>query len=142
MGLGRQPEALADYEAALPLALNSHETAWMRYLICEQLVLTGRTGDARELAAKGLADHAGFIPEFGWILAYTDQNTPPQNASRWAQLVLVTPSDRTRIGFRGPQCKTGARQILQALHGAQPEEMGAAGVAVRPLMTPASIAAQ
>ncbi len=139
MGLGNQPAALADYQAALPLALNSHETAWMRYLICEQLVLTGRADDARELAAKGLADHAGFVPEFGWILAYTDQDKNPQNASRWAQLVLVTPPDRTRIGFRGQNCKKGVRQLLQALHGAQPEEMGG-NVTVRPLMTPARAA--
>ncbi len=139
MGLGNQPAALADYEAALPLALNTHETAWMRYLICEQLVLVGRSEEARDLAARGLADHAGFVPEFGWILAYTDQEKNPQNASRWAQLVLVTPPDRTRIGFRGQNCKKGVRQLLQALHGAQPEEM-TSGVTVRPLMTSASVA--
>lgn len=143
MGLGRQPEALADYEAALPLALNTHETAWMRYLICEQYVLIGRHEEARALAAKGLADHAGFIPEFGWILAYTDQHDNPQNASRWAQLVLLAPADRTRIGFRGLKCKVGARQVLQALHGAQPEDLQQRPpVAVRPLMTPAAVAAQ
>lgn len=137
MGLGRQPDALADYEAALPLALNTHETAWMRYLICEQYVLTGRPDEARALAARGLADHAGFIPEFGWILAYTDQATSPQNASRWAQLVLHAPSDRTRIGFRGQNCKRGAQQILRALHGeALPQEP----VAVRQLQTPSSLA--
>ncbi len=136
MGLGRQAEARADYEAALPLALNSHETAWMRYLLCEQYVLEGRPGDARDLAAKGLADHAGFIPEFGWILAYTDQETNPQNASRWAQLVTSAPSDRTRVGFRGQKCQQGARQLLQALHGAQPEELPRPGVTVRPLHTP------
>ncbi len=141
MGLGNQPAALADYQAALPLALNSHETAWMRYLICEQLVLVGRTDEARELAARGLADHAGFVPEFGWILAYTDQQKNPQNASRWAQLVLVTPPDRTRIGFRGQNCKRGARELLQSLHGAQPEEMTTpGGVSVRPLMTSAQAA--
>lgn len=138
MGLGRQPEALADYRAALPMALNSHETAWMRYLICEQLVLTGQEPEARALAATGLADHAGFIPEFGWILAYTDQEQSPQNASRWAQLVLQSPHDRTRVGFRGQKCKLGARQILQHLHGAQPEELQARDTTVRPLMTPAS----
>lgn len=140
MGLGKQPEALADYQAALPMALNTHETAWMRYLICEQLVLTGRPEEARALAAQGLADHAGFVPEFGWILAYTDQDRNPQNASRWAQMVLLSPADRTRVGFRGQKCKTGARQILQALHGAQPEEMQAQAVSVRPLMTPAQAA--
>jgi FkbM family methyltransferase len=43
-----------------------------------------------------------------------------QNASRWAQLVLNTPPDKTRIGFRGQNCKKGARQILTALHNAQP----------------------
>ena len=138
MGLGNQPAALADYEAALPLALNTHETAWMRYLICEQLVLTGRSEEARQLAAIGLADHAGFVPEFGWILAYTDQTANPQNASRWAQMVLLSPADRTRIGFRGQKCKTGARQILQALHGKQPEEMQQAVTTVRPMMTAAA----
>lgn len=135
MGLGRQPEALADYEAALPLALNSHETAWMRYLICEQYVLTGRLDDARALAAQGLADHAGFVPEFGWILAFTDQSRNPQNASRWAQLVLHTPSDRTRIGFRGQNCKRGASQILRLLHG---ETLPTEPVAVRPLQPSAA----
>lgn len=136
MGLGRQAEARADYEAALPLALNTHETAWMRYLLCEQYVLEGRPRDARELAAQGLADHAGFIPEFGWILAYTDQQSNPQNASRWAQMVLNAPSDRTRIGFRGQNCKRGARQLLQALHGAQPEQLQGDAIAVRRLATP------
>ncbi len=139
MGLGRQTEARQDYEAALPLALNSHETAWMRYLLCEQYVLEGRATEARELAARGLADHAGFIPEFGWILAYTDQEANPQNASRWAQLVTQAPSDRTRVGFRGQRCKQGARQLLQALHGAQPEELPRPGVSVRQFQTPASL---
>jgi hypothetical protein len=135
MGLGRQAEALADYEAALPLALNTHETAWMRYLLCEQYVLAGRATEARELAARGLADHAGFIPEFGWILAYTDQEANPQNASRWAQLVTSSPPDRTRVGFRGQRCQQGARQLLQALHGAQPEDMPQ-GIGVRPVQAP------
>ena len=142
MGLGRQAEARADYEAALPLALNTHETAWMRYLLCEQYVLEGRAAEAREMAARGLADHAGFIPEFGWILAYTDQTANPQNASRWAQLVLSAPSDRTRIGFRGQNCKRGARQILQALHGAQPEQLRSEPVVVRQLATNEMAAAQ
>lgn len=133
MGMGRQPEALRDYEAALPMALNSHETAWMRYLICEQYVLTGRMGEARELAARGLADHAGFIPEFGWILAYTDNELGnPQNASRWAQLVGCAPADRTRVGFRGQNCKRGALQLLTALHGPQPPSDP---VAVRQIQT-------
>ena len=136
MGLGEQAKALSDYEAALPLALNTHETAWMRYLICEQLVLTGRHSEARALAAQGLGDHAGFIPEFGWILAFTDQTANPQNASRWAQLVLNAPSDRTRVGFRGQNCKRGARQLLQALHGAGPIEP----VAVRTLATEKAVA--
>lgn len=117
MGLGRQAEALQSYEAALPQALNADETAWMRYLICEQYVLAGRPGEARELAAKALGDHAGFIPEFGWILSYTDYKADRlQNASRWAQLVLSTPADTTRIGFRGQNCKPGAKQILADVH--------------------------
>lgn len=117
MGMGQSAEALADYEAALPQALNPDETAWMRYLICEQYVLAGRIEEARELAANGLADHAGFIPEFGWILCYTDYKADRmQNASRWAQLVLNTPADRTRIGFRGHNCKTGAKSVLQDIH--------------------------
>ncbi len=136
MGLGEQAQALSDYEAALPMALNTHETAWMRYLICEQYVLTGRLEEARGLAAKGLGDHAGFIPEFGWILAFTDQQKNPQNASRWAQLVLNAPSDRTRVGFRGQNCKRGARQLLQALHGSEPTEP----VAVRQLVSHAEAA--
>lgn len=115
-GTGRNAEALADYEAALPLALNGDELAWMRYLVCEQYVLAGRSADARALAARALADHAGFLPEFGWILAYTDQDVNAQNASRWAQLVLVTPPDRTRVGFRGQNCKAGAQRLLQVLH--------------------------
>ena len=141
MGLGRQAEARADYEAALPLALNSHETAWMRYLLCEQYVLEGRATEARELAARGLADHAGFIPEFGWILAYTDQEANPQNASRWAQLVTSAPPDRTRVGFRGQRCQQGARQLLHALHGDQPEDVARQGIVVRPAQTPPSLGA-
>jgi tetratricopeptide (TPR) repeat protein len=117
MGLGRQAEALEWYEKALPLAAHADETAWMRYLICEQYVIVDRMQDARDLAAKGIADHAGFLPEFGWILGFTDMKLGNnQNASRWAQLVTNTPPDRTRIGFRGQNCKKGARQILTVLH--------------------------
>lgn len=119
MGMGRQAEALEQYEKALPLASHADETAWMRYLVCEQYVLTNRMDEARALAATGLAEHAGFMPEFGWILAYTDMKADRmQNASRWAQLVLNTPPDKTRIGFRGQNCKRGARQILTVLHSA------------------------
>lgn len=118
MGVGRQPEALDCYLKGLPLTQHPDETAWMRYLICEQYVLTGRLDDARELAKTGLAEHAGFIPEFGWILAYLEHKAGNlQNASRWAQLVLHTPPDRNRQGFRGQNCKKGAKQILAAVHG-------------------------
>lgn len=121
MGMGRQAEALEQYEKALPLASHADETAWMRYLVCEQYVLADRMPEARALAATGIADHAGFLPEFGWILAYTDMKADRmQNASRWAQLVLNTPPDKTRIGFRGQNCKKGAKQILTALHNATP----------------------
>jgi FkbM family methyltransferase len=123
MGLGRPSDALEQYEAALPLAAHADETAWMRYLICEQYVLAGRLAEARALAATGLADHSGFIPEFGWILAYTDMKADRmQNASRWSQLVLNTPPDKTRIGFRGQNAKRGARQILEMLHTAEQAE--------------------
>jgi FkbM family methyltransferase len=132
MGLGRQAEALEAYEAGLPLATNADETAWMRYLICEQYVLEGRMADARKLAAEGLGDHAGFIPEFGWILSYTDFKADRlQNASRWAQLILHTPQDRTRIGFRGEKCVTGAKQVLMAIHSPQaPDVVEVEGIKV------------
>lgn len=135
MGLGRKDEALESYRQALARAESSEDRAWCSYLICEQLVLREQCDEARSLAAQGLADHAGFLPEFGWIIAYVDfkrgaevlreqglGNTAMgagallQNASRWAQMCLNLPPDRTRVSFRGKNCKLGCQQILSAVH--------------------------
>jgi hypothetical protein len=118
MGLGRPQEAVEQYRAALPLAKRAEDTAWVTYLICQQLVIDGDTAEARRLAAEGLANHAGFIPEFGWIFAYTDLKAGnSQNASRWAQLALNTPPDGTRLSFRSVDAKRGAREVLACVHG-------------------------
>lgn len=118
MALGRPQEAVEQYRAALALAQRAEDTAWVTYLICQQLVIDGDTDEARRLAAEALSSHAGFVPEFGWIFAYTDlQAGRNQNASRWAQLVLHTPDDSTRVSFRSLDAKRGAQQILASLHG-------------------------
>ncbi len=99
VGLKRHEEALEAFEEAIKRPHSPEEGAWCRYLTCEMLVLAGRLDEARELAATGLADHAGFIPEFGWILCYTSFKADDhQNAARWAQLVVDCPRDRTRVG--------------------------------------------
>ncbi len=120
MGLGRTEEAIADYRAALPLANTPEETAWMRYLLCEQSVLAEKFDEATEDAADALAAHAGFIPEFGWVLAYCElKRNNLQNASRWAQIASQLPEDRTRVGFRGKQAREGCRNILGYLHSVE-----------------------
>jgi FkbM family methyltransferase len=116
-GLGRMDEGLDAYENALKREHGPEDEAWCTYLICELLVLSGRLQEAHDRAAMGLAKHAGFLPEFGWILSYTQMRGGElQNASRWAQLVVHGPKDQTRIGHRGKNCITGAKQALTILH--------------------------
>lgn len=138
MGLGRGDEALQEYEIALGMAESPEDRAWCSYLICEQLVLRDRFTEARELAGKGLAQHAGFLPEFAWIWAYTDYKLGEadagrtrdsamhwQNASRWAQIALNMPRDSTRVSFRGKNYVRGCRQVLAVIHGAKQEPAAA-----------------
>lgn len=122
MGLDRREEALAQYRAAEALAVAPEEKAWIRYLIIEQLVIDENIEEAFPQASVALAEHAGFIPEFGWILGYCELKRGNwQNASRWAQLALHTPADRTRVSFRGSRVKPGCEALLAYLHaeGAQ-----------------------
>lgn len=124
VGLGRAEEALEAFREADKRPHSVEEGCWNRYLICEQLVLAGKLEEAKQTAALGLADHAGFIPEFGWILCYTAFKAKDyQNASRWAQLVIQCPSDRTRVGFRGKNCFTGAKQTLEIIHKAEQSQL-------------------
>lgn len=131
-GIGDMPGALGCYEEALKRAGNPEETAWSTYLICEQLVLRGDHDKARDMAAQALAEHAGFVPEFGWILAYTQFKAGNlQNASRWAQLVVNCPVDTTRVGNRGTNCKSGAKQLLSILHATErPDFIELSGVRI------------
>lgn len=118
IGLKRIEEGVAEYKLALQRAEHPEDRAWVRYLIAEQLVLAERFEEAKQLAAIGLAEHAGFIQEFGWILAFVEYTVgDDQNASRWAQLVTQTPHDRTRISFRSAKASSGPRDILAVLHG-------------------------
>lgn len=123
MGLERRAEAVKHYRAALALTDVPEETAWMRYLLAEQTVLDGDFEKARSEAAAALAEHAGFLPEFGWIMGYCELKLGNhQNASRWAQLASSVPADRTRVGFRSQRVKPGCQQILGYLHGPGAEE--------------------
>ncbi len=118
IGLKRIDEGVAEYKLALERAEHPEDRAWVRYLIAEQLVLAERFEEAKRLAAIGLAEHAGFIQEFGWILAFVEYTVgDDQNASRWAQLVTQTPHDRTRISFRSAKASSGPKDILAVLHG-------------------------
>ena len=120
-GLGRLDEALDEYRRALAVAEQPEDRGWCRYLICEQLVLRERFDEAKDLAALGLAEHAGFLPEFGWILGYLDYLIgDDQNASRWAQLALHCPADSTRTSLRGMNAIAGSKSILENLHGQAP----------------------
>lgn len=137
MGLGRSEEAFAEYQIARGMAESPEDRAWCTYLICEQLVLRERFDEARREAGLGLADHAGFLPEFAWIFAYTDYKRGEpggsteamlhwQNASRWAQIALNMPADKTRVSVRGKQCARGCRQILATVHAAPSGDNAAA----------------
>lgn len=137
MGLGLGEEALAEYRVALQMAESPEDRAWCNYLICEQLVLREDFDGARRQAGEGLAEHAGFLPEFAWIFAYTDYKRGEaggsteamlhwQNASRWAQIALNMPADKTRVSFRGKNYVRGCRNILAAVHAAPSAEQHAA----------------
>jgi hypothetical protein len=76
--------------------------------------------DGRDVAGARLPGHFWELPK--------DDSAERR---RWERGVVA--------GFRGQKCKHGARQILQSLHGAQPEEMGTPITTVRPMMTPASL---
>ena len=115
-GLGRMGKALECYEEALKRPHGEEDEARCVYLICEQLVIAGRLDEAHDRAALGLARHAGFIPEFGSILAWAQMERGDlENASRWAQLVQLCPPDRKRVGHRGKECHGRARAVLQRI---------------------------
>jgi len=118
LGLGLRAQAVGEFRAARELAESPEDKAWSDYLLCEHEVLDEAFEAAQARAADGLRRHAGFIPEFGWIMAYCQFKAGDlQNASRWAQLVLNTPDDRTRVSFRSKNAKRGAGQILATIHG-------------------------
>ncbi len=120
-GLGRFEEALDEYRLAYAIAAQPEERAWSAYLICEQLVLREQFEEAWTMASESLARHAGFLPEFGWILGYIEYLIgDDQNASRWAQLALHFPEDTTRVSLKGVHCVSGCRSILDNLHGQAP----------------------
>lgn len=117
MGLGRREEARAEYERALLLAQNDEDVAWVQYLLIEQVVIDQEFDKALRLAAEALAKHAGYLPEFGWIIAYCElQAGNYQNASRWAQMALQWPDDKTRVSFRGRNARKGCQDILAFVH--------------------------
>ena len=119
LGLGKRKEAIEQFERALSLAESDEDRAWVSFLLCEHEVLDEHHEGAQARAADALRRHAGFLPEFGWIFAYCQFKAGDhQNASRWAQLVLNTPPDRTRVSFRSKNAQRGAKQILAAIHGA------------------------
>lgn len=115
-GLGRMGQALECYEEAIKRPHGPEDAARCTYLICELLVLADRMDEAHDRAALGLARHGGFIPEFGSILAWVQMKRGDlENASRWAQLVQITPPDRKRVGHSGTQCHERARAVLQVI---------------------------
>lgn len=125
LGLGKRAEAVAEFRRALEMAESPEDRAWCTFLLCEHEVLDEQFEAAQARAAEGLRHHAGFIPEFGWILAYCQWKAGDyQNASRWAQLVVNTPEDRTRVSFRSKNAKRGAGQILAAIHGGPGKQDG------------------
>lgn len=125
VGLGRHDEGLVEYTAALGHALSDEEKGWIRYLICELLVLKDDLNGAFALAHLGMAEHAGFLKEFAWILAYVEYcSGDNQNASRWAQIALFMPDDKTRTGFRGQNGKAGCEQLLALIHGGKLTRVG------------------
>lgn len=112
-GLGRLEEAFAANQKAVELAQTPEDQARARFHVCEHLVLQERYDEARALAAVGLADFAGYMQEFGWILAWCDHKSGSfQNSARWAQIVSQMPRDRTRIGWRSKNAIHGARTLL------------------------------
>ena len=122
-GLGNMAMAEHCYREAFTRAACPEDRALSAYLICELLVLRGERDEAHDMAARELALHAGFLPEFGWIMAYVQNGRgEKQNASRWCQLVINSPPDRTRVGNRGKNCIKGARALLAHIHAAQPIE--------------------
>lgn len=128
LGLGRRKEAVAEFTRALELAESPEDRAWCTFLLCEHEVLDEAFEAAQARAADGLRRHAGFIPEFGWIMAYCQFKAGElQNASRWAQLVLNTPEDRTRVSFRSKNARRGAGEVLAAIHGGPGKAAAVAG---------------
>lgn len=125
LGLGRRAEGVAALRRASELAESPEDKAWSTYLLCEHEVIDEAFEAAQARAADGLRRHAGFVPEFGWIMAYCQFKAGDlQNASRWAQLVLNTPEDRTRVSFRSKNAKRGAGEILAAIHGGPAKAAG------------------
>lgn len=119
-GLGNHEAAERCYREAYALAACPEDRALSAYLICELLVLRGEHERAHAMAASELAQHAGFLPEFGWIMAYVQfKRGELQNASRWCQLVVAMPPDKTRVGNRGKNCTKGAVALLNHIHGAE-----------------------
>jgi tetratricopeptide (TPR) repeat protein len=123
MGLGHREEAIAEYRKALELAQADEDAAWMKYLLIEQLVMDQQYDQALHQAAVALAKHCGFMLEFGWIIAYCElQAGNYQNASRWAQMALQWPEDKTRVSFRGLNARKGCQDVLDFVHRPRSQE--------------------
>lgn len=122
-GLGQHQASVGAARVAIDLFArrDSREPeGWTRYMMCESLCALEQYEEAATEAAIGLGRHAGMLPEFGSVLAYCEwkRETAPsvQNASRWAQLALITPPDKTRSFFRSDVCKQNAYRVLYAIH--------------------------
>lgn len=116
LALGRTDEGVEQLRKAHAMAKHDEERAWAWFLLCEQRAASGEVIDAMRDASLGLVDHAGFLPEFGWVIAQCQHAVGNmQNAVRWAQLVRDCPDDKTRMSFRGTWAKRGASELIAKL---------------------------
>lgn len=131
-GLGMVDDALFHMGRALTMfreqGLLEH-ASWANFQIAELHVGRAELDEAFDHASKGMAMHAGLMPEHGSILAYVEyrrsfdekvdkaiRREHLQNAGRWAQLVLACPEDRTRRFFKSPHCRQNAADIFHAIY--------------------------
>lgn len=131
-GLGQKEEALHYMQQARDLFAAQgypEQASWSEFQIAELFVGLERLDDAFDEASRGLARHAGLLPEHGSVLAFVEyrrsfdeerskavRREHLQNAARWSQLVIGCPDDKTRRWFKSPHCRHNATEVFRSIY--------------------------
>jgi tetratricopeptide (TPR) repeat protein len=121
IGVGRHEEGIDNFREMLTYPeLPASAEAWCHYRIAEWEIGLGELEQAFERCARALAEHPGFVQEFGYLLAHMNiLRKRYAEGVTWAEYALNAPLDMTRGGHRSPTWREGCEHILASARNTQ-----------------------